>query len=212
MYLDWNSMLLFLIIGLWIWGFWIAGLAGMGLAGEVGGYGLGLGCEGGEKVTEKFFVFGELGDLVAEGVDDGIALGDGIVFGIEDGADGEEAFRGAQQFFEFVLRGDDNRVAFLRADIYAMLIYKCGTSACYMHMRGKMVGFIHFAFAANKPLGRYIGERLKHMINHVKRQHSIEIYLTAHLCLHVSSGSTGYHRKRFSASLYATFKSLTRHV
>ena len=52
MYLDWNSMLLFLIIGLWIWGFWIAGLAGMGLAGEVGGYGLGLGGEGGEKVAE----------------------------------------------------------------------------------------------------------------------------------------------------------------
>ena len=46
MYLDWNSMLLFLIIGLWILGFWIAGLAGMGLAGEVGGYGLGLGGDG----------------------------------------------------------------------------------------------------------------------------------------------------------------------
>ena len=102
MYLDWNSMLLFLIIGLWICGFWIAGLAGMGLAGEVGGYGLGLGGEGGEKVTEEFFVFGELGDLVAECVDDGIALSDGIVFGVEDGADGEEAFRGAHQFFEFV--------------------------------------------------------------------------------------------------------------
>ena len=102
MYLDWNSMLLFLIIGLWILGFWIAGLAGMGLAGEVGGYGLGLGGEGGEKVAEEFFVFGELGDLVAEGVDDSIALSDGIVFGIEDGADGEEAFRGAHQFFEFV--------------------------------------------------------------------------------------------------------------
>ena len=114
------------------------GVGGGGVGGEVGGYGLGLGGEGGEKVTEKFFVFGELGDLVAEGVDDGIALGDGIVFGVEDGADGEEAFRGAQQFFEFVLRWNDNRVAFLCADIYAMLIYKCGTSACYMHMRGKM--------------------------------------------------------------------------
>ena len=98
--------------GCWIVGFifvWLAvdglagvGLAGMGLAGDVGGYGLGLGGEGGEKVTEKFFVFGELGDLVAEGVDDGIALGDGIVFGVEDGADGEESFRGAHQFFEFV--------------------------------------------------------------------------------------------------------------
>lgn len=77
-------------------------MAGMWLAGEVGGYGFGLGGEGGEKVTEEFFVFCKLGDLVAEGVDDGIALGDGIVFGIEDGADGEEAFRGAHQFFEFV--------------------------------------------------------------------------------------------------------------
>ena len=133
----------------------------MGLAVEVGGYGLGLGGEGGEKVAEEFFVFCELGDLVAEGVDDGIALGDGIVFGIEDGADGEEAFRGAQQFFEFVLRGDDNRVAFLRADVYAMFIDKCGTSSCYMHMRGKMVGFIHLAFATNKPLSRYIGESIK---------------------------------------------------
>ena len=102
MYLDWNSMLLFLIIGLWIWGFWIAVLAGIGLAWEVGGYGLGLGGEGGEKAAEEFFVFGELGDLVAEGVDDGIALGDGIIFGIEDGADGEEAFRGAHEVFEFV--------------------------------------------------------------------------------------------------------------
>ena len=89
--------------GCWIGGFifvWLAvdglagvGLAGMGLAWEVGGYGLGLGGEGGEKVTEEFFVFGELGDLVAEGVDDGIALSDGIVFGVEDGADGEESFR-----------------------------------------------------------------------------------------------------------------------
>ena len=95
-------MLLFLIIGLWIWGFWIAGLAGAVLAGEVGGYGLGLGGERGEKVAEEFFIFGELGDLVAEGVDDGIALSDGIVFGVEDGADGEEAFRGAHQFFKFV--------------------------------------------------------------------------------------------------------------
>ena len=136
-------------------------MAGAGLAVEVGGYGLGLGGEGGGKVAEEFFVFGELGDLVAEGVDDGIALSDGIVFGIEDGADGEEAFRGAQQFFEFVLRWNDNRVAFLCADIYAMLIYKCGTSACYMYMRGKMVGFIHLAFATNKPLGRYIGESIK---------------------------------------------------
>ena len=66
---------------------------------EVGGYGLGLGGDGGEKVAEEFFVFGELGDLVAEGVDDGIALGDGVVFGVKDGAYGEEAFRGAQQFF-----------------------------------------------------------------------------------------------------------------
>ena len=120
--------------GCWIGGFifvWLAvdglagvGLAGMWLAGEVGGYGLGFGGEGGEKVAEEFFVFCELGDLVAEGLDDGVALGDGIVFGIEDGADGEEAFRGAQQFFEFVLRWDDNRVAFLRADVYAMLIDK----------------------------------------------------------------------------------------
>ena len=93
MYIDWDSMLLFLIIGLGIWRFGMAGLAGMGLAWEVGGYGLGLGGEGGEKVAEEFFVFGELGDLVAEGVDDGIALSDGIVFGVEDGADGEEAFR-----------------------------------------------------------------------------------------------------------------------
>ena len=83
-----------------------------------------MGGKGGEKVAEEFFVFCELGDLVAEGLDDGVALGDGIVFGIEDGADGEEAFRGAQQFFEFVLRWDDNRVAFLRADVYAMLIDK----------------------------------------------------------------------------------------
>ena len=73
-------------------------MAGAGLAGEVGGYGLGLGGEGGEKVAEEFFVFDELGDLVAEGVDDGIALSDGIVFGVEDGADGEEAFRGAHRF------------------------------------------------------------------------------------------------------------------
>ena len=102
MYIDWDRMLLFLIIGLWIWGFWIAGLAGAGLAGEVGGYGLGFGGEGGEKGAGEFFVFGESGDLVAEGVADGIALSDGIVFGIEDGADGEEAFRGAHQFFEFV--------------------------------------------------------------------------------------------------------------
>ena len=90
-------------LGLEIGGFifvWLAvdglagvGLAGMGLAGEVGGYGLGLGGEGGEKVTEKFFIFGELGDLVAEGVDDGIAWGDGIVFGVKDGADGEGSFR-----------------------------------------------------------------------------------------------------------------------
>ena len=72
------------------------------MAWDVGGYGLGLGGEGGEKVAEEFFVFGELGDLVAEGVDDGIALGDGIVFGVEDGADGEEAFRGAHKVFEFV--------------------------------------------------------------------------------------------------------------
>ena len=102
MYIYWDSMLLFLIIGLGIWRFGRAGLAGIGLAGEVGGYGLGLGGEGGEKVAEEFFVFSELGDLVAEGVDDGIALSDGIVFGVEDGADGEEAFRGAHQFFEFV--------------------------------------------------------------------------------------------------------------
>ena len=119
---------------------------------------MGLGGEGGEKVAEEFFVFCELGDLVAEGVDDGIALGDGIIFCIEDGTDGEEAFRGAQQFFEFVLRGDDNRVAFLGADIYAMLIDKGGTSACYMHMRGKMVGFIHLSFSTDEPLGRHIGE------------------------------------------------------
>ena len=145
----------------WIGGFILAGFAGAGLAWEVGGYGLGLGGEGGEKVAEEFFVFGELGDLVAEGVDDGIALGDGIVFGVEDGADGEEAFRGAHQFFKFVFCWDDNRVAFLRADVYAMLIYKCGTSACYMHMRGKMVGFIHLAFTTNEPLGRYIGESIK---------------------------------------------------
>ena len=79
--------------GFWIGGFILAGFAGEGLAVEVGGYGLGLGGEGGEKVAEEFFVFGELGDLVAEGVDDGIALGDGIVFGVEDGADGEESFR-----------------------------------------------------------------------------------------------------------------------
>lgn len=131
------------------------------MAGEAGGYGLGLGGEGGKKVAEEFFVFCKLGDLVAEGVDDGIALSDGIVFGIEDGADGEEAFRGAHQVFKFVFCGDDNRVAFLRAYIYTMLIYKCGTSACYMHMRGKMVGFIHLAFATNKPLGRYIGESVK---------------------------------------------------
>ena len=58
--------------------------------------------DGFEEGAEEFFVFGELGDLVAEGVDNGIALGDGIVFGIEDGSDGEEAFRGAQQVFEFV--------------------------------------------------------------------------------------------------------------
>ena len=58
--------------------------------------------EGFEEGAEKFFIFGELGDLVAEGVDDGIALGDGIVFGVEDGTDGEEAFRGAHQVFEFV--------------------------------------------------------------------------------------------------------------
>ena len=156
----------FIFVGLAVDGLAGVGLAGMGLAGEVGGYGLGLGGEGGEKVTEKFFVFGELGDLVAEGVDDGIALGDGIVFGIEDGADGEEAFRGAHQFFEFVLRGDDDRVAFLRADIYAMLIDKCGTSACYMHMRGEMVGFIHLAFTTNEPLGRYIGESIKNFDNY----------------------------------------------
>ena len=161
MYLDWNSMLLFLIIGLGIWRFGRAGLAGMGLAGEVGGYGLGLGGEGGEKVAEDFFVFGELGDLVSKGVDNGIALCDGIIFCIEDGADGEEAFRGAHQVFEFVFGGDDNRVAFLGAYIYAMLIDKCGTSAYYMHMRGKMVGFIHFSFATDKPLGRYIGESIK---------------------------------------------------
>ena len=133
------------------------------MAGEVGGDGFGLGGEGGEKVAEEFFVFGELGDLVAEGVDDGIALSDGIVFGIEDGTDGEEAFRGAHQVFEFVFCGDDNRVTFLRADIYAMLIDKGGTSACYMHMRGKMVGFIHLAFATDKPLGRYIGESIKNL-------------------------------------------------
>ena len=43
--------------------------------------------EGFEEGAEEFFIFGELGDLLAEGVDDGIALGDGIIFGIEDGAD-----------------------------------------------------------------------------------------------------------------------------
>ena len=115
---------------------------------------------------EEFFIFGELGDLVAEGLDDGIALGDGIVFGIEDGADGEEAFRGAQQFFEFVLRWDDDRVAFLSSDVYAMLIDKCRTSAYYMHARGKMVGFIHFAFATNKPLGRYLWESIENFDNY----------------------------------------------
>ena len=99
--------------------------------------------------------------MVAEGVDDGIALSDGIVFGIEYGADREEAFRGAQQVFKFVFCGDNNRVAFLRAYIHSMLIDKRGTSACYMHMRGKMVGFIHFAFATNKPLGRYIWKPVK---------------------------------------------------
>ena len=46
MYIDWDSMLLFLIIGLGIWRFGMAGLAGAGLAVEVGGYGLGLGGEG----------------------------------------------------------------------------------------------------------------------------------------------------------------------
>ena len=58
--------------------------------------------EGFEEGAEEFFIFGELGNLVAEGLDDGIALGDGIVLGIEDGAYGEEAFRGAHQVFEFV--------------------------------------------------------------------------------------------------------------
>ena len=87
---------------MWVGGFILAGVAGAGLAGEVGGYGLGLGGEGGEKVAEEFFIFGELGDLVAEGLDDGIALSDGIVFGIEDGADGEDAFRGAHKVFELV--------------------------------------------------------------------------------------------------------------
>ena len=144
-----------------IGGIIFAGLAGAWLAWMVGRKGLGGGGDGGEKVAEEFFVFGELGDLVAEGVDDGIALGDGIVFGIEDGADGEEAFRGAHKVFEFVLRWNDNRVAFLRADIYAMLIDKCGTSACYMHMRGKMVGFIHLSFTTDKPFGRYIGESIE---------------------------------------------------
>ena len=131
------------------------------MAVDVGGDVFGLGGEGFEEGAEEFFVFCELGDLVAEGVDDGIALGDGIVFGIKDGADGEEAFRGAHQVFEFVFCGDDNRVAFLSADIYAMLIDKCRTSACYMHMRGKMVGFIHLAFATNKPLGRHVWESIE---------------------------------------------------
>ena len=58
--------------------------------------------EGFEEGAEEFFIFGELCDLVAEGLDNGIALGDGIVFGIEDGTDGEEAFRGAHEVFEFV--------------------------------------------------------------------------------------------------------------
>ena len=51
--------------GLRIGGFILAGFALVWLAGEVGGYGLGLRGDGGEKVTEKFFIFGELGDLVA---------------------------------------------------------------------------------------------------------------------------------------------------
>ena len=44
-----------------------------------------------------------------------------------------------------------------------MLIDKCGTSAYYMYARGKMVGFIHFAFATDKPLGRYIWKSIKYL-------------------------------------------------